>query len=98
MTEERCYRLAHQRESVEVRGDAARDALIAHGYSLVSAIDCLTGSITAQADPEYVTQGEREWAAFEALPEDEKRALRRKVGGVQVEMAGQSIPWGGKEK
>ena len=93
MTEERCYRLAHQTESVEVRGDAARDALIAHGYGLVSAIDCVTGSMTAQADPEYVAQGERERTAFESLPEDEKRALRRQVGGVQVEMAGQSVPW-----
>ena len=51
MTEEQCYRLAHRGESVEVRGEAAKDALIAQGYDVVSEIDCLTGSITAQADP-----------------------------------------------
>ena len=33
---ERCYRLADRTQTVEVRGDAARDALVAHGYGLVS--------------------------------------------------------------
>ena len=98
MTEERCYRLANEREAVEVRSEAAKELLIAQGFAVIAAIDCVSGGITVQADPEYVAQGERERAAFEALPEEEQRALRRQVGGVQVEMAGQSVPWGGKEK
>ena len=93
MTEERCYRLADHSDMVEDRGDAARDALVAHGYGLVSEIDCTTGTITAQADPEFVAQGEQEYAAFDALEPAEKRELQRRVGGVQVEMAGQSVPW-----
>jgi hypothetical protein len=94
MIKERCYRLADRRETVEVRGDAARDALVAHGYGLVAEIDCTTGTVTVQADPEYVEQGERERAAFDELDEAEKRQLRRQVGGVLIEQPGQLTSWG----
>jgi hypothetical protein len=93
MTQERCYRLANHRETVDAHGDTARDALVAHGYDLVSEIDCLTGTVTAQADESEVARVRQEHEAFEALPAEEQRALRRQVGGVVIEEAGQSVPW-----
>jgi hypothetical protein len=80
---ERCYRLA-DKETVEVRGDAARDALLARGYRVVAPINCRTGTITAQADESEVARARREQQEFESLPEDERRQLRRQVGAMQV--------------
>jgi hypothetical protein len=93
MTQKRCYRLANHKETVDARGDAARDALVAHGYDLVSEIDCLTGTVTAQADDSEVARVRQEHEAFAALPDDEQRALRRQAGGVAIEPGGQLIPW-----
>jgi hypothetical protein len=63
------------------------------GYGLVSEISCSNGTVTAQADPEFVAQGKAERDVFALLPDDEKRALRRQVGGVVIEQSGQSVPW-----
>ena len=94
---ERCYRLAnHSGHSgtVDARGGNTRDALITRGFTLVAEIDCLHGTITSQADPEYVAQGERERAAWDELEPMEQRQLRRMVGPTLVEPPGWTIPWG----
>jgi hypothetical protein len=83
VNDERCYRLVKDRETVDARGDGARDALLAAGYVPLLEIDCETRTGADGADPAYVAQGEAERAAFAALPEAEQRALRRQVGAAQ---------------
>ena len=90
---ERCYRLADHAETVDVIGEDARDALVAMGYGLIAEVDCDSGAITAQADESEVARAQQDREAFEALPEEEQRALRRQVGGVQIAEAGQLISW-----
>ena len=90
-----CYKLIdHRGEPEWAMNDVARDAFIARGYQLVAEIDCTSGTITSQADPEYVAQGDRERAAWDELEPMEQRQLRRMVGPVLVEPPGWTVPWG----
>jgi hypothetical protein len=91
---ERCYLLANDRETAYATGEEARTALVALGYGLVAEVDCGSGTITSQANPEYVAQGDAERELFDSLPEAEKHTRQRLVGGVQIEEAGQHVPWG----
>ena len=91
-TTEQCWRLTDDKEHVDTCDAVARDALVRMGWSLVAAIS-ETGTITAQADEQYIDQGEYERDLFASLPEEEQRALRRQTGSVVLEQAGQSVPW-----
>lgn len=93
---ELCYRVANHEETVDVQGEAARDAMVRLGYGLVSEVSCQSGTITTGADPEDVARGEREHEFAASLPEEELRQLRRQVGTVIIQEPGQLAPWGGK--
>src|SRR6476620_216434 len=92
---ERCFRMADHLTVVDVQGEAAKDAVVAHGYGLLAEIDCGTGTITAQADPGYVAQGEREAALLDELEPAEVRQLRRQIGSAQLASLTPAavVPW-----